>query len=119
MFFSDKCNIKEVLLFPAMKPEGDELKNAHQAFPGLNLHTPAGLAAVEARLSSTVYISAHSVTSDDAEVYAIVSKLDESELSGYPTTRSWLRTIALFTDELRRSWPKPAQKGAAAGKGKA
>merc|ERR1712151_1135436 len=23
MFLSDKCNIKEVLLFPAMKPEGD------------------------------------------------------------------------------------------------
>ena len=47
MFLTDKCNIKEVLLFPAMKPEGENLKNAHPAFPGLDLHTTSGLQAID------------------------------------------------------------------------
>merc|ERR1712037_583961 len=106
MFLSDKCNIKEVLLFPAMKPEGDELENAHHTFPGLDLHTPAGLAAVEARLSSSSYISSHEPTDNDAEVFNILSKLDDSALANYPTTRTYVRTIGLFTPAVRRTWGK-------------
>merc|ERR1712025_1416599 len=62
MFLSDECNIKEVLLFPAMKPEGEELENAHHAFPGLDLHSPAGLAAIEKQLSITSYVSSHALS---------------------------------------------------------
>jgi len=111
MFLSDKCNIKEVLLFPAMKPEGDELENAHHTFPGLDLHTPAGLSAIEARLSSSSYLTSHEPTDDDAEVFDILSKLDASALDNYPTTRSYMRTIGLFTPAMRRTWgKKPDQK---------
>merc|ERR1712032_1184177 len=36
----------------------------------------------------------------------ILSKLDDSALANYPTTRTYLRTIGLFTPAARRTWGK-------------
>lgn len=117
MFLTDKCNIKEVLLFPAMKPGGDALKNSHNSFPGLDLHSASGLAAVSRRLGITCFLAGHMLTSDDAEVYAILSTVDQAALADYPNVSMWLRTMKLFPESVRRGWPKPPPQKSKAGGG--
>ena len=60
MYLSNKNNIKEVLLFPAMKPETAQLgsHNTHSSFGSgsLDLTTEEGLAAVDFRLQYVVVV---------------------------------------------------------------
>jgi lysyl-tRNA synthetase class 2 len=110
MFLADKCNIKEVLLFPAMKPDGASLQNSHQRFPGLDLCTPEGLTAIQTSLSFSSFISGHSPTADDNDIFEILAAADPSLLAQYPAVLMWKRTVRLFHASLRAGWPKANQK---------
>lgn len=76
MYLTNSNNIKEVLLFPAMKPEEVQLgsHNTHSSFNSgsLDLSSVAGLAAIEERLQYQQFILGNTPTSADAHVYDIV-----------------------------------------------
>ena len=79
MYLTNNNNIKEVLLFPAMKPEvaaDGASGNTHSSFKSgsLNLTSSEGLAAIEERLQYQPYILGHHATSADKQVYEIVAK---------------------------------------------
>ncbi|CAM9537942.1 unnamed protein product [Pylaiella littoralis] len=133
MFLSDKNNIKEVLLFPAMKP--DETTPQQSTSRGLGL-TPAAAAAPAAATTSfpPVFASGSSLLKDvdlasatgiqklegllkgksflggsrpgaeDACVYPAVSSLPSVVLKAAPAAKGWLNTVGCFAPSMRASW---------------
>lgn len=118
MYLTNSNNIKEVLLFPAMKPEATGTSAAgrtHSSFGSgsLDLASEEGLAAIEERLQYQPYILGHHLTSADDAVQKIVA---EAVASGegpatnlrqaYPSVQTWLGQVSLYAQSIRSSWPK-------------
>lgn len=92
MFLSDQITIKEVLLFPAMKPE-------LPGGGGLSLDN------LEERLNGNgPYLSGTAPSSADAAAFNALPA--DADLSEYPAVRAWRNTIAAFTANVRASWTK-------------
>lgn len=76
-YLTNTNNIKEVLLFPAMRPEDvqEGSPNTHASFNSgsLDLTTAAGLEAIEARLHVQPYILGNHPTAADDHIYKIVT----------------------------------------------
>lgn len=120
MFLSNKNNIKEVLLFPAMKPTDEQmaasLKNAPKQvgvpsalsgvgqFEGVNLASPEGLAKVAAVLDGKKFLNGDEPTKEDAELLAVVSQLPAGVVAQHVNVGSWLLACSAFTPEVRSQW---------------
>jgi lysyl-tRNA synthetase class 2 len=115
MFLSNKWNIKEVLLFPAMRPHEDlssvkkvttivaaptvtSVKSAVDE--GVN----ASLRDLNVKLSASPYIGGASPTKADAVAFAVVRSIPSSVLSQFPLVRSWYLTVSIFSESLRQTW---------------
>lgn len=104
MFLSNKNNIKEVLLFPAMKPNDEQLamlaKNASQAstviaigvgaFDGVNVGSPEGLKSLETALAGKKFLGGDSPSSDDVGMLEVVTKIPSSALANSPNVQAWV-----------------------------
>eukprot|EP00753_Platysulcus_tardus_P018541 PLAT6907.1.p2 GENE.PLAT6907.1~~PLAT6907.1.p2 ORF type:complete len:630 (+),score=336.91 PLAT6907.1:98-1987(+) len=109
MFLTNTQNIKEVLLFPAMKPDesassvGGRTVVAAGAvrYAGINFASPAGLAKLEAALEGQAWLAGAVPTGDDAAVYAALQLLPEGSLDAYPSVARWASILSLFTAEKR------------------
>jgi hypothetical protein len=84
MFLANKNNIKEVLLFPAMKPTEEQMelitKNAPKregitapvscmgvgAFAGVDLFSPSGIAKLNDALTGKTFLNGDAPSKDDA-----------------------------------------------------
>jgi lysyl-tRNA synthetase, class II len=133
MFLADKNNIKEVLLFPAMKPTDEQLqliaknapKKATAAAPapgavaaspsvpaamgtgkyaGVNLGTPEGMGKVEMALKGKAFLNGDVPSAEDAALLDVVTQLPLSYLRSYPNVQAWTQTCGLFTSAVRSSW---------------
>lgn len=130
MFLTNKWNIKEVLLFPAMKPTDEQaarLKIVHgkdkkaaasveevaapvfaadsKAFKDVNLASAEGLAMLSSRLELTNFLSGnHRPCAEDRIVYEALSGVSTKTLKLFPLVNSFHQTIDVFAPFVRDSW---------------
>lgn len=108
MFLSDNSNIKEVLLFPAMKPD----TSAGTA----DLATAEGVAALEKRMSGsgTVFIAGDTPSAADARTYEALRGAPADAIASAPWVKRWFALVGLFTADVRAAWGSSPAGGAAA-----
>jgi lysyl-tRNA synthetase class 2 len=134
MFLSNKSNIKEVLLFPAMKPTDEQLeliaKNMPKDAPvplgkaaasapaapsapvvkgvgpvdGVNLNSPEGMAKLDAELKSKTFVKGDAPTKVDAELLALVAKVPSDLVQKYGSVQGWMQTCSIFPSSMRATW---------------
>ena len=110
MFLSNKWNIKEVLLFPAMRPVEDLQAPVKKAIAPTSTTTVnidpviAKLKEIESSLSSNSYLFGSSPGKIDATTFASLTGVPTKTFKGYPKVVSWYSSLSIFTEAVRQSW---------------
>jgi lysyl-tRNA synthetase, class II len=131
MFLTNKWNIKEVLLFPAMKPTDDQaarLKIIHAkdqsalppltapiappvfaaaaspALRELNLASAEGLAVVSSRLEESTFLGGDRPSAEDRVVYEALSSVAAATVQGFPLVQSFQSSVDMFSPLVRDTW---------------
>jgi lysyl-tRNA synthetase class 2 len=131
MFLSNKDNIKEVLLFPAMKPTDEQTKLIAQnapkkeglgapvatavegsgvtamgvgKFDGVNVGDQDGMTKLNKALDNKTFLAGDGPSKADAEMLAVVQKVPSSFVAKYPNVNGWVQVCALFTASARKAW---------------
>jgi lysyl-tRNA synthetase, class II len=130
MFLSNKDNIKEVLLFPAMKPTDDQLTiiKASAApttttevikapalpsgpvvfgigkFDGINLATEDGMKKLDDALKNKTFLNGDVPTKDDSGLVSVVQTISLDLVAKFANVKGWLQTCCLFNPTIRSSW---------------
>ncbi len=129
MFLSNRCNIKEVLLFPAMKPEQQIQSDQDQDACGpsssssttitlnhvspssrCHLHDLKVLKDIEVKLitSKGGFLKGSHPSAEDAIAIGQVENIDPDArrkiLRNTPIVHGWYRTVSLFAPSVRASW---------------
>jgi len=113
MFLTGNDSIREVLLFPAMKPLDNDGKpqaapsskgHHHAAVKGAALKPKVKdeqLEELEAKLRNMSFLSGKAPGAKDQEMYEEVGK---KQLLGYPLVTGWFNTVGSFEAKVRGSW---------------
>jgi lysyl-tRNA synthetase class 2 len=120
MFLSNKANIKEVLLFPAMKPTLEQQDRVAVSNKGKVSPSTAAAAAKGPALSAehatycaelkgklaagSNFISADGASAADATAYSHLSKMPLDALRTDAAVYSYFTTVGQFTEAVRSSW---------------
>lgn len=132
MFLTNKWNIKEVLLFPAMKPTDDQaarLKQIHEKekptclssvpsvapvvpvfasaskfFKDVNLASVEGLAAVSGRLEAATFLGGNRPTAEDRIVFEALAGVSVASVQQFPLVHSFQSSVDMFAPFVRDSW---------------
>jgi lysyl-tRNA synthetase class 2 len=115
MFLSNKNNIKEVLLFPAMKPTDQEMalavKNAPKnacmgvgKFTGVNLGSEEGIKKMNDVLANHPFVNGDEPTKDDAALLEIVGNLPAAFIAKSPNVHGWIQACSVFSPAVRAEW---------------
>ena len=113
MFLSNKNNIKEVLLFPAMRPTDEQLTviagNAPKTdimkeFKDADFTSEAVLKKLDAALVGKSFLNGTAPTKADAELLDPVLKAGSAALESVPNVAAWTKLLSMFTPEVRSSW---------------
>jgi lysyl-tRNA synthetase class 2 len=119
MFLSNKNNIKEVLLFPAMKPTDDQMtliaKNKKDAsntvakadmsrFEGADMTSESALKALDEVLAGKAFLHGTAPSRDDAELLEKVLPGDATLLATMKNVSAWTSLLSMFSAEVRASW---------------
>jgi lysyl-tRNA synthetase class 2 len=119
MFLSNKFNIKEVLLFPAMKPDEQiqpcakpSLSSSSAASSSVSSSATAqnafSLENLEAKLKANsagcYFLNGAKPSKDDALAFERIKVVGKDILKKYPCVHAWLELVSLFTNELRNKW---------------
>ncbi|KAJ0393177.1 hypothetical protein P43SY_000564 [Pythium insidiosum] len=102
MFLTNKFNIKEVLLFPAMKP--DEQVHAPEGSGVLSATGSVDLVELEQRLESTVFLNGDKPSKEDAAVFEKVNVIGKDVLKQHPNVEKWATFLSAFPSDLRAKW---------------
>ena len=118
MFLSNKSNIKEVLLFPAMKPSDEQMQliaaNAPKKDPtntgvasedvsnfvNLAAFNDGDLDKLNSSLAGQSFLNGTAPSKADAEVY---DKVPE-DASSRPNIAAWMTLMSMFTPDVRAKW---------------
>ena len=108
MFLTNKFNIKEVLLFPAMKPDEQQGGDAKSGVDLSDAEKVAKLNELSSKLEgNSNFINGSKPSGADADWYKIVDAiLSGSKLSRpcpAPVT-AWHELVGLFPEEVRAKW---------------
>jgi lysyl-tRNA synthetase class 2 len=121
MFLTNKNNIKEVLLFPAMKPTDEQLaviiKNAPKkdatntnmgpapvSLEGVDFSTDAGVKILNDALLAKSFLQGTAPSKKDVEVLEVVDKVPPATLAAFANVVAWQKLLHMFTPEIRASW---------------
>lgn len=124
MFLSNKNNIKEVLLFPAMKPTDEQMtlisKNAPKKdatntnmdaatfdmtqFEAADMTSEASLKALDDALAGKAFLHGTAPSKDDAILLEKVLPGDATILSCMKNVSAWTSLLSMFSAEVRASW---------------
>ncbi|RLO06753.1 hypothetical protein DYB28_006828 [Aphanomyces astaci] len=101
MFLTNKFNIKEVLLFPAMKPDEQVAKVAAAATAA-----DFSLEALEARLKAHQgnFLNGSKPSKDDTAAFERIKVVGKDILKKHPHVDAWVDLVSLFTNDLRSKW---------------
>lgn len=105
MFLSNKFNIKEVLLFPAMKPDeqvhasgsSDKAKSAASV-------TQLSLEDLDKRLATLTFLNGATPSKEDAVVFEKVKVIGKDVLKKHANVDKWANFVSAFPNELRAKW---------------
>jgi len=125
MFLANKNNIKEVLLFPAMKPTDEQMAliaaNAPKKdvipaaaaavavamgvgkFADVNLGSEDGMQKLDDALKGKTFLN-EAPSKDDAELLTVVQTLPSSLVAKFPNVNGWIQACSLFTPSVRSKW---------------
>ena len=116
MFLSNKWNIKEVLLFPAMKPT-DELAEKVRALHkksgsvGSGSAGPKGgahaglLTEVAAKVTGKTFVGKGGAPgAEDAALFTQLSAVPAKEMKQFPAVVGYFSGVAQFSPAVRASW---------------
>ncbi|KAF0686824.1 Aste57867_21384 [Aphanomyces stellatus] len=104
MFLTNKFNIKEVLLFPAMKPD-DQI--VHKPAAGAAAAAvDFSLEALDARLKAkqTNFLNGSKPSKDDNAAFERIKVVGKDILKKHPFVEAWLELVSLFPNDLRAKW---------------
>mmetsp|Transcript_87279 Transcript_87279/g.170792 ORF Transcript_87279/g.170792 Transcript_87279/m.170792 type:complete len:274 (-) Transcript_87279:23-844(-) len=124
MFLSNKNNIKEVLLFPAMKPTDEQMtlvaKNAPKKdatntnmhvtktdmtqFEAVDMTTEEALKKLDSALAGRAFLQGTAPSKDDAELYDKVLAGDAATIATFSNVAAWTKLLSMFTPETRATW---------------
>jgi len=122
MFLANKNNIKEVLLFPAMKPTDEQmalaLKNAPKAtktettpstlgigmFAGADLATEQGMGNLNSFLEGKVYLDGDTPSKEDAAMLEVVDKVPTSFVARFSNVTKWVQACSSVSPTDRALW---------------
>lgn len=102
MFLSNKFNIKEVLLFPAMKPE--EQPQTTSAPAATTATGSVSLKDLDTRLATHAFLNGASPSKEDAVVYEKVKVIAKDVLKKHANVDKWANFVAAFPKDLRAKW---------------
>ena len=119
MFLSNKNNIKEVLLFPAMKPTDEQMlliaKNKKDAtkvsakadigkFEGVDMTSEAALIALDEVLAGKAFLHGTAPSQDDAALLERVLTGDATLIASMKNVSAWTSLLSMFSADVRASW---------------
>lgn len=121
MFLSNKANIKEVLLFPAMKPSDEQMDLIAANAPksdsdfslmalmsslslGADMTSEDALDKLEETLHGKSFVRGTAPCKEDAELLEQVLKADEARVASRPNVAAWCKLLGMFTPEVRSTW---------------
>lgn len=121
MFLSNKSNIKEVLLFPAMKPSDEQMDLISANAPksdsdfslmalmsslslGANMTSEDTLDKLDETLTGKSFLKGTAPTKDDANLLEKVLTADEALIAARPNVAAWCKLLGMFTPEVRATW---------------
>lgn len=129
MFLTNKWNIKEVLLFPAMKPTDDQtsrLKVIHakdkkvapsaqaesspvfattsKTMQDVDLASAEGLAVVSSRLEKSTFLAGSRPSAEDRALYEALCSVPARTIKSFPLVNSFLSSVAMFAPVVRDTW---------------
>jgi lysyl-tRNA synthetase class 2 len=124
MFLSNKNNIKEVLLFPAMKPSDEQItdlaKNAPKKdatntnmhvvdvdisqFQGADMTSEESLKSLDDALAGKAFLHGTAPSKDDAELLGKVLAGDAAKIATMANVSAWTKLLSMFSPEVRASW---------------
>lgn len=124
MFLSNKSNIKEVLLFPAMKPTDEQMaviaENAPKKdatntnmniskfdmsqFEGADMTSEEALKALNEALEGKAFLNGTVPSKDDAVLLDKVLGGDAAMIATMKNVSAWTTLLSMFTPEVRASW---------------
>jgi len=122
MFLSNKNNIKEVLLFPAMKPTDNEMALIATNAPKRDAtntdfsHTTVDMSQFDdvtseeslhklnVALAGRSFVQGTAPSSDDSKIFDKVEQADESLVTKFSNVVAWKKLMSMFQPETRASW---------------
>jgi lysyl-tRNA synthetase, class II len=102
MFLNNKFNIKEVLLFPAMKP--DEQVQGADGSATVTTTGSVVIEALEKRLQTATFLNGAKPSKEDAQAFEKVKVIGKDILQKHPNVEKWLNYVGAFPNELRAKW---------------
>lgn len=125
MFLSNKWNIKEVLLFPAMKPTTEQQERTaslhKKAMPAAttaatfkggavsvagstsNLNSLEGLSELKGQLIGKSFLYG-SPSAADCAMFTALSQVPRANLNTVPEVAAYFNTLSQFSANVRSSW---------------
>jgi lysyl-tRNA synthetase class 2 len=124
MFLSNKANIKEVLLFPAMKPTDEQMEliaaNAPKKdstntnmgstmtdlsiFMDLEMFSEDDLDNLNSALAGKSFLLGTAPSKADVNILDMVLKVDAGLVSSRANVAAWTKLLSMFAPEMRASW---------------
>jgi lysyl-tRNA synthetase class 2 len=129
MFLTNKWNIKEVLLFPAMKPTDDQavrLKDIHKSkdrgpivsmtksdpvfavnskeFSTVDFASPEGLGLLSSRLENSTFLGGNSPCAEDRVICEALNMVPTPLIRDFPLVNSFVNSVSMFSPSVRDSW---------------
>jgi len=121
MFLSNTNNIKEVLLFPAMKPSDEQMALIAANAPksdsdfslmalmsslslGADMTGEEALDKLEETLHGKSFVRGTAPSKEDAELLEKVLQADEARVASRPNVAAWCKLLGMFTPEVRSTW---------------
>ncbi|TMW61280.1 hypothetical protein Poli38472_013743 [Pythium oligandrum] len=104
MFLTNKFNIKEVLLFPAMKPDEQVNTAAEGAASTLTATGSVDLEELESRLEKLTFLGGAKPSKEDALVFEKVKVIGKDVLAKHTNVEKWCNFVGAFPNELRAKW---------------
>lgn len=110
MFLSNKWNIKEVLLFPAMKPTDDASHNTKEkkSTPSATKEVADPFAPIlsdlQTKLGTAAFLGGATPSKADAVAYGQVKSVPLQSMKSFPSVKSWFMSVSIFSEATRQSW---------------
>ena len=92
MFLTNNVSIREVLLFPAMKPILENTKNADNS--GADTSSSVNFEDLEKRLSNTPFLAGRAFGDEDLSVKKTIGTTDVDPRK-FPKVSAWMKLMSL------------------------